>query len=189
MSECLTDLQARKPPLPISGKSYTTFISAMIVIMKSISDNESVWFTKLWCQNMEFSTPKPLLGSKNVRCMTPQKWGFWYQTRFWGPKNIKRAQKIEKNSFFQNWPILYILPKILYDISEPHAWGPPSLEFVLSINFQPFGSPGEWWGGGQEVTFHFLVKLYWFVWNSNSLHLDPDRISDPPTFFDFEGWP
>ena len=34
-----------------------------------------------WCQNVEFSTPKAMLGSKNVRIMTPPK------VRFLSPNN------------------------------------------------------------------------------------------------------
>ena len=53
-----------------------------------------------WCQNMEFSTPKPLLWSKNVKSMIPQKWGFWCQIRFCSLKNIKGGPKKWKKNFF-----------------------------------------------------------------------------------------
>ena len=74
-----------------------------------------------WCKNVEFSTPKPMLGSKNVRSMTPQKWGFWCQIRFLGPKNIKGGPKKWKKTVFLKKGQSYSLPKIIYGISEPHG--------------------------------------------------------------------
>ena len=66
------------------------------------------YFWGRWCQNMEFSTPKPMLGSKNIRIMTPPKSEVSDAKRSFGVQKIsKGAQKNEKNCFSQKGPILY----------------------------------------------------------------------------------
>ena len=66
----------------------------------------------------------------------PQKWGLWCHKRFWSPKNIKGGpQKWNKTVFLKKGPS-YILPKIIYGISEPHGdllhW---NLSWASTFNF------------------------------------------------------
>ena len=55
-----------------------------------------------WCQNVEFSTPKPLLVSKNVRSMTPPKVRFLMLNKVLESKKYQRGpQKMKKTVFLK----------------------------------------------------------------------------------------
>ena len=86
------------------------------------------------CQNGELSTPKTLIGSKNVRSRTPPKVRFLMQNKVLESKKYQRGpKKWKKNCFSQKRPILYFTWNLIWH--QWTSWGPPSLEFVLSINF------------------------------------------------------
>ena len=72
-----------------------------------------------WCQNMEFSTPKLMLRSKNVRSM-----------RFWVPKISKGAQKNE------NMTSVNLMGTSFTGICLVHQ--------LLIFGFIRRGLPGEW---------------------------------------------
>ena len=74
-----------------------------------------------WCQNVEFSTPQPMLRSKNVRSKTPPKVRFLMPNKVLGSKKkLRGPPKMKKTDFLINGES-YILLKIKYGISEPHG--------------------------------------------------------------------
>ena len=90
-------------------KTNLTFWGVIFLTFFDLSNG--FWDFQSWdCQNREFSTLKPWLGSKNVRSMTPQKWGFWCQRRFRSPKKVIGGPKKWKKLFFSKTahPTIYL---------------------------------------------------------------------------------
>ena len=71
--------------------------------------------------NPPWESHKLLLGSKNLRSMTPPKFGFLIQNKVLeANKNFRGPQKMKKTVFLKKGQS-YILPKIIYGISGPHG--------------------------------------------------------------------
>ena len=61
-----------------------------------------------FCQKMEFSTSRPLLGSKTFRIRTPQKLRLLMQSKVLeAQKNFRRPQRMKKKQFFSKTAQLF----------------------------------------------------------------------------------